>query len=88
MCPNNPVGTVDLYMVTHHGLAQSNADALVHGVRPRVAVMQNGTRKGGAIQVFEITAEVARLRGHLAAALVLQRRHRAQRAGRVHRQRR
>ena len=24
MCPNNPVGTVDLFMVTHHGLAQSN----------------------------------------------------------------
>ena len=53
MCPNNPIGTVDLFMVTHHGLAQSNADPLVLGVRPRVAVMQNGTRKGGAIPVFE-----------------------------------
>ena len=54
MCPSNPVGTVDLYMVTHHGLAQSGSEALVHGVRPRVAVMQNGTRKGGAVQAFEI----------------------------------
>ena len=54
MCPNNPVGTVDLYMVTHHGLAQSGSDALVLGVQPRVAVMQNGTRKGGAIQAYEI----------------------------------
>jgi competence protein ComEC len=54
VCPNNQVGTVDLYMVTHHGLAQSGADALVYGVRPRVAVMQNGTRKGGAIQTYEI----------------------------------
>jgi competence protein ComEC len=54
MCPNNPVGTVDLYMVTHHGLAQSGADALVYGVKPRVAVMQNGTRKGGAIATYEI----------------------------------
>jgi beta-lactamase superfamily II metal-dependent hydrolase len=53
MCPNNPVGTVDLYMVTHHGLAQSNSDALIQGVRPRVALMQNGTRKGGAVPVFE-----------------------------------
>ena len=53
MCPNNPVGTVDLFMVTHHGLAQSNADPLILGIRPRVAVMQNGTRKGGAIPVFE-----------------------------------
>jgi hypothetical protein len=41
-------------MVTHHGLAQSGPAALVHGVRPRVAVMQNGTRKGGAVQAFEI----------------------------------
>jgi competence protein ComEC len=54
MCPNNPVGTVDLYMVTHHGLAQSGSDPLVLGVEPRVAVMQNGTRKGGAIQAYEI----------------------------------
>jgi competence protein ComEC len=54
MCPNNPVGTVDLYMVTHHGLAQSGSDALVLGVKPRVAVMQNGTRKGGAVQAYEI----------------------------------
>ena len=54
MCPNNPVGTVDLYMVTHHGLAQSGSDALVLGVHPRVAVMQNGTRKGGAVQAYEI----------------------------------
>jgi beta-lactamase superfamily II metal-dependent hydrolase len=54
MCPNNPVGTVDLYLVTHHGLAQSGSDALVHGVRPRVAVMQNGTRKGGAVAAYEI----------------------------------
>jgi beta-lactamase superfamily II metal-dependent hydrolase len=54
MCPNNPVGTVDLYLVTHHGLAQSGSDALVHGVRPRVAVMQNGTRKGGSVAAYQI----------------------------------
>jgi competence protein ComEC len=54
MCPDNPVGTVDLYLVTHHGLANSGSSALVHGVRPRVAVMQNGTRKGGAVAAYEI----------------------------------
>jgi beta-lactamase superfamily II metal-dependent hydrolase len=47
VCPRNLVGTVDLYMVTHHGLDASGSPALVRGVRPRVAVMQNGTRKGG-----------------------------------------
>ena len=54
MCPNNPVGTVDVYMVTHHGLDRSGPEALVHGVRPRVAVMQNGTRKGGSVQAYQI----------------------------------
>jgi len=54
MCPNNPVGTVDLYTVTHHGLDRSGPEALVHGVRPRVAVMQNGTRKGGSVQAYQI----------------------------------
>jgi competence protein ComEC len=47
VCPRNMVGTVDLYMVTHHGLDASGSPALVRGVRPRVALMQNGTRKGG-----------------------------------------
>ncbi len=54
MCPNNPIGTVDLYLVTHHGLDASGSEALVHGVRPRVAVMQNGVRKGANIQAMQI----------------------------------
>jgi competence protein ComEC len=52
-CPNNPIGTVDLYLTTHHGLNQSGAPALVHAIQPRVAIMNNGTRKGGAVQTFE-----------------------------------
>ena len=47
VCPRNLVGAVDLYMVSHHGLDASGSPALVHGIRPRAAVMQNGTRKGG-----------------------------------------
>src|SRR5215468_10169467 len=46
MCPNNPIGTVDLLVVSHHGLGVSNSPALVHGIRPRVAIVNNGTRKG------------------------------------------
>ncbi len=46
VCPNNRVGGIDLFMVSHHGLAISNSEALVHGIRSRVAVVNNGTRKG------------------------------------------
>jgi competence protein ComEC len=54
MCPSNPLGTVDLFLVTHHGLNQSNSPALVRGLRPRAAVMQNGTGKGAAIDVMQV----------------------------------
>ena len=54
MCPVNPIGTVDLYIVTHHGQDTSGSEALVHGVRPRVAVMSNGTRKGAAPAAMQI----------------------------------
>ena len=47
VCPNNRLGTVDLFIVTHHGQPVSNAPALVHAIAPRVAIMNNGTRKGG-----------------------------------------
>jgi beta-lactamase superfamily II metal-dependent hydrolase len=47
MCPNNRVGTVDLFVVSHHGQPVSNANVLVHAIRSRVAIMNNGTRKGG-----------------------------------------
>jgi competence protein ComEC len=47
MCPNNRLGTVDVYLTTHHGLDQSGAPVIVHALRPRVAVMNNGARKGG-----------------------------------------
>ena len=54
MCPNNPIGTVDLYLTSHHGIDQSGSAALVHGLQPRVAVMHNSTRKGGAIQTMQV----------------------------------
>jgi beta-lactamase superfamily II metal-dependent hydrolase len=50
MCPNNLVGPVDLYIVSHHGIDASGSPALVHGLQPRVAIQQNGTRKGGTLQ--------------------------------------
>ena len=54
MCPNNPIGTVDLYLTSHHGIDQSGSAALVHGLQPRVAIMHNSAFKGGAIQTMQI----------------------------------
>jgi competence protein ComEC len=48
MCPNNPIGTVDLYFASSHGAIASGSLPFVHAIQPRVALMQNGTRKGGA----------------------------------------
>ena len=47
MCPNNRLGTADLFIVSHHGQAISNSPALVHALHPRAAIINNGTRKGG-----------------------------------------
>jgi len=54
MCPANRVGTVDLFVVSHHGQAISNSEVLVHGLRPRVAIMNNGTRKGGQPDAMKV----------------------------------
>ena len=53
MSPANLVGTVDLFMVSHHGLKLSNSKMLVHALHPKVAIMNNGPRKGGEAQVFD-----------------------------------
>jgi len=47
MCPNNRLGTTDLLIVGHHGQPISNSEVMVHALRPRVSILNNGTRKGG-----------------------------------------
>jgi len=53
VCPNNVIGPVDLYLTTHHGLNQSNNPALVQALHPRVAIMNNGTKKGGSPEAWQ-----------------------------------
>jgi competence protein ComEC len=53
MCPNNRIGTVDVLLGLHHGVDSSNSEVLVHALRPRVAIMNNGTRKGGQVEVMK-----------------------------------
>ena len=60
MCPNNPMGTVDMYFVSDHGINDNSTPEFVHAIRPRVAIMQNSARKGNAVDVAEGAAVVAR----------------------------
>ena len=46
-CPVNRVGQVDLFVASRHGQPSSNSEALVNAIRPRVTLVNNGTRKGG-----------------------------------------
>ena len=54
VCPNNKIGPVDVYLVSHHGLFQSGSPQLLHALHPRVAVMNNGARKGGSASAWQI----------------------------------
>jgi len=46
VCPKNLIGAVDVWQVNHHGAPNSNNPALVRALKPRVAVIDNGPRKG------------------------------------------
>jgi competence protein ComEC len=52
-CPDNKIGPVDLYLVSHHGMNLSGSPQLVHALHPRVAIMNNGTRKGGVAEIWQ-----------------------------------
>lgn len=56
-CPNNLIGTVDLFLVTHHGADLSNPKPLVWALHPRVAVIDNGPRKGSSPAAWQIVRD-------------------------------
>jgi len=53
MCPVTKVPDVDVYIVSHHGMDMSGSPALVHGLHPKVAIMDNGARKGGTAEAWD-----------------------------------
>jgi competence protein ComEC len=61
MCPRARVGPVDLFIVSRHGQPSSNSEALVHAIRPRVTIMNNGSRKGGQPAAMNILLNSPRL---------------------------
>lgn len=54
MCPVNKIGRTDILVVSHHGIDQSNSPALVHALRPRVAIFDNGSKKGAVPSAWDI----------------------------------
>src|SRR5262250_1451293 len=58
MCPQNRLGTVDLWIVSHHGQAISNSEVLANAIQARAAIMNNGTRKGGQPEAMKIIHSV------------------------------
>jgi beta-lactamase superfamily II metal-dependent hydrolase len=56
MCPVNKLGGVDVLVVSHHGWYQSSSPALVDAIRARVAIMDNGEKKGGSTPTLKTFA--------------------------------
>src|ERR1700680_511881 len=52
-CPNNLVGTMTVFHTTRHGDPHSGAPQFVDAIRARVAVMNNGERKGGSPEYWQ-----------------------------------
>ena len=61
VCPNNKLGAVDVYIVSHHGWYQSNSLAFLNAIAPRVAIMDNGAKKGGTPSAWDIIEKSPRL---------------------------
>jgi competence protein ComEC len=53
MCPVNKLGHVDILVVSHHGWNQSSSPALVDAIGARVAIMDNGEKKGGSTPTLD-----------------------------------
>ena len=61
VCPNNKLGAIDIYIVSHHGWGQSGSPPFVNAIAPRVAIMDNGAKKGGTPSAWDILEKSPRL---------------------------
>ena len=52
-CPTNRIGHADVYLVPHHGNADTAVPAVIGAISPRVAILNNGVTKGGHAAGFE-----------------------------------
>src|SRR5260370_6284910 len=57
VCPNNLVGTVDVYLTTHHGMDMSGPATIVHALKPPLAIMTNSPTKAGSVPPRQLVAD-------------------------------
>jgi competence protein ComEC len=62
-CPKDLIGPVDAYLVAHHGGPDAADPATFAAFKPRVAIMNNGLHKGGALATYQALHQVPGLEG-------------------------
>jgi beta-lactamase superfamily II metal-dependent hydrolase len=62
VCPQDMIGEVALYQVAHHGANSSNNLAMLRTIKPMVAIMNNGPRKGGHPDTVKALRESSKLK--------------------------
>ncbi len=60
-CPKSLIGPVSVYLVAHHGGPDVADPATFTAFQPRVAIMNNGLKKGGSRETYETLHHVAGL---------------------------
>ena len=61
VCPKDMIGPVDAYLVAHHGGPDSADPATFAAFKPRIAIMNNGLKKGGALVTYQALHHVQAL---------------------------
>jgi beta-lactamase superfamily II metal-dependent hydrolase len=61
VCPENKLGMMDIYVVSHHGSITSNSPVFLTAIAPRVAIMDNGSAKGGVPSSWDAVKKSPRL---------------------------
>jgi len=54
VCPTDLIGSVDVYLIAHHGGPDAADPATFAAFRPKVAIVNNGATKGGAAATFKM----------------------------------
>jgi competence protein ComEC len=58
VCPKSLIGPVDAYLVAHHGGPDAAGAETFAAFHPRIAIMNNGVTKGGALATYQVLHHV------------------------------